>query len=109
MIEEIREWKRPMPLVLVHNDVVANPAHVWNDVKGVRYHYPSKYQGKIKMGEPFVYYRGVHRTEGKRGPAEYVGTGRIGTYGQIQARERMDGARGGAGPCEDRRRHFGAD
>ena len=73
MIEEIREGKRPMPLVLVHNDVVANPAHVWNDVEGVRYHYPSKYQGKIKMGEPFVYYRGVHRTEGKRGPAEYVG------------------------------------
>ena len=104
-----------MPLVLVHNDVVANPAHVWNDVEGVRYHYPSKYQGKIKMGEPFVYYRGVHRTEGKRGPAEYVGTGRIGTYGEIQRRERMDEARGlrdtlrGAGPCEDRRRHFGAD
>jgi hypothetical protein len=98
-----------MPLVLVHNDVVANPAHVWNDVEGVRYHYPSKYQGKIKTGEPFVYYRGVHRTEGKRGPAEYVGTGRIGTYGQIQRRERMGEARGGAGPCEDRRRHFGAD
>ena len=42
--------KRPMPLVLVHNDVAANPAHVWNDVEGVRYHYPSKYQGKIKTG-----------------------------------------------------------
>ena len=50
MIEEIREGKRPMPLVLVHNDVVANLAHVWNDVEGVRYHYPSKYQGKIKTG-----------------------------------------------------------
>ena len=37
MIEEIREGKRPMPLVLVHNDVVANPAHVWNTVEGVRY------------------------------------------------------------------------
>ena len=42
-----------MPLVLVHNDVVANPAHAWNDVEGVHYHYPSKYQGKIKTGEPF--------------------------------------------------------
>jgi hypothetical protein len=67
-----------MPLVLVHNDVVANPAHAWNDVEGVHYHCPSKYQGKIKTGEPFVYYRGVHRTEGKPGAAEYVGTGRIG-------------------------------
>jgi hypothetical protein len=33
-----------MPLVLVHNDVVANPAHAWNDVEGV--HYPSKYQAR---------------------------------------------------------------
>ena len=67
-----------MPLVLVHNDVVANPAHNWNDVEGVQYHYPSKYQSKIKTGESFVYYRGVHRKEGKRGQAEYVGAGRIG-------------------------------
>jgi hypothetical protein len=67
-----------MPLVLVHNDVVANPAHRWNDLEGVQYHYPSKYRNLIKAGEPFVYYRGVHRTGGKRGQAEYVGTGRIG-------------------------------
>jgi hypothetical protein len=67
-----------MPLVLVHNDVVANPAHAWNDVEGVHYHYPSKYQNKIKTGEQFVYYRGVNRVGGKRGPAEYVGAGRIG-------------------------------
>ncbi|MBA4010937.1 MAG: hypothetical protein C0481_03645 [Phenylobacterium sp.] len=68
-----------MPLVLVHNDVVTNPAHAWDDVEGVHYHYPSKYQGKITTGEPFVYYRGVHRLGGKRGPAEYVGFGRVGT------------------------------
>ena len=67
-----------MPLVLVHNDVVANPQHVWNDVEGVQYHYPAKYQSKIKTGEVFVYYRGVHRVGGKRGAAEYVGAGRIG-------------------------------
>jgi hypothetical protein len=67
-----------MPLVLVHNDVVANPAHSWNDVEGVHYHYPPKYKGKIKSGELFVYYRGVHRVGGKRGQAEYVGFGRIG-------------------------------
>jgi Domain of unknown function (DUF3883) len=67
-----------MPLVLVHNDVVANPQHVWNDVEGVQYHYPAKYQSKIKTGEVFVYYRGVHRVGGKRGAAEYVGAGRVG-------------------------------
>lgn len=67
-----------MPLVLVHNEVVANPAHAWDDVEGVHYHYPSKYRGKIKTGEPFVYYRGVHRVGGKRGAAEYIGSGRIG-------------------------------
>lgn len=67
-----------MPLVLVHNDVVTNPAHAWDDVEGVHYHYPSKYQSKIITGEPFVYYRGVHRLNGKRGAAEYVGSGRIG-------------------------------
>lgn len=67
-----------MPLVLVHNDVVANPAHRWDDVEGVHYHYPAKYRGKIRTGEPFVYYRGVHRVGGKRGPAEYIGAGRIG-------------------------------
>ena len=64
-----------MPLVLVHNDVVANPQHEWDDKEGVQYHYPAKYQSKIKTGEPFVYYRGVHRVGGKRGAAEYVGAG----------------------------------
>ena len=68
-----------MPLVLVHNEVVANPDHQWDDVEGVHYHYPAKYRGKVQAGEPFVYYRGVHRIGGKRGPAEYVGAGRIGS------------------------------
>jgi hypothetical protein len=67
-----------MPLVLVHNDVVANPQHEWDDKEGVQYHYPAKYQSKIKTDEPFVYYRGVHRVGGKRGAAEYVGAGRVG-------------------------------
>ena len=62
-----------MPLVLVHNDVVANPAHGWNDVEGVHYHYPSKYQGKIKTGEPFVYYRGVHRRRANEGLPNMLG------------------------------------
>ena len=76
-----------MPLVLVHNDVVSNPAHQWDDVEGVHYHYPSKYRRLIKTGEPFVYYRGVHRSDGRRGPAEYVGKGRIGAIWQDPERK----------------------
>ncbi len=67
-----------MPLVLVHNDVVTNPDHAWDDVEGVRYHYPAKYQRKIITGEPFIYYRGVRRVGGRVGQNEYVGAGRIG-------------------------------
>ena len=52
--------------------------HVWDDVEGVQYHYPAKYQSKIKTGEAFVDDRGVHRVGGKRGAAEYVGAGRVG-------------------------------
>ena len=67
-----------MPIVLTTNDVVLNPDHAWNDVEGVQYHYPNQYKTKIKPGEPFVYYRGVHRQTGPRGQAEYFGLGRIG-------------------------------
>jgi hypothetical protein len=54
-----------MPLVLVHNEAVTNPAHQWDDVEGVHYHYLAKYRRKVVTGEPFVYYRGVHRSDGK--------------------------------------------
>lgn len=67
-----------MPLVLTTNDIVRNPDHQWNDVTGVQYHYPNQYKNKIKTGERFVYYRGVHRQDGTRGNAEYFGRGRIG-------------------------------
>lgn len=67
-----------MPLVLVHNEVVRDPAHNWDDKEGVQYHYPSKYRGKVQTGEPFVYYRGVARKTGRRGRAEYLGHGKIG-------------------------------
>lgn len=66
-----------MPLVLVHNEVVS-PEYQWDDVEGIHYHYPTKYRGKVRVGEPFVYYRGVHRINDKRGPAEYVGAGSVG-------------------------------
>lgn len=67
-----------MPIVLTTNDVVLNPDHTWNDIEGVQYHYPNGYKGRVQTGEPFVYYRGVHRPGGKRGPAEYLGHGIIG-------------------------------
>lgn len=67
-----------MPIVLTTNEVVRNPDHAWNDIEGVQYHYPNGYKNKVKPGEPFVYYRGVHRRNGLRGQAEYFGQGRIG-------------------------------
>ena len=67
-----------MPIVLTTNDVVLNPDHAWNDIEGVQYHYPNQYKKKVRSGEPFVYYRGVHRNSGQRGQAEYFGYGRIG-------------------------------
>lgn len=70
-----------MPIVLVQNEVVADPgAHNWADVEGVQYHYPSKYQRFIQTGVKFVYYRGVHRADGTRRPhGEYFGSGEIGS------------------------------
>src|SRR4249920_111188 len=68
-----------MPIVLTTNEVVLNPDHAWDDIEGVQYHYPNQYKNKIRTGEDFVYYRGVHRKDGRRGQAEYFGRGRIGT------------------------------
>ncbi len=67
-----------MPLVLTTNDMVRNPEHLWDDIEGVQYHYPNQYKSKIQPGVEFVYYRGVHRKDGSRAPAEYFGRGRIG-------------------------------
>lgn len=53
-----------MPIVLTTNDVILNPDHAWNDIEGVQYHYPNQYKTKVRSGEPFVYYRGVHRKSG---------------------------------------------
>lgn len=65
-----------MPLVLTMNDVTLN--HSWDDIEGVKYHFPNQYKNLVEEGEPFVYYRGVHRANGRRGLAEYFGMGRIG-------------------------------
>ena len=78
-----------MPLVLVQNEVTADPAHNWDDVEGVHYHYPSKYRNKISTGEQFVYYVGVHRADGRRRPhGEYFGTGTIGEIWEDPSKER---------------------
>jgi hypothetical protein len=67
-----------MPIVLTINDKILNPDHQWNDIVGVQYHYPNQYKNKVRPGEQFVYYRGVHRKISPRGDAEYFGRGRIG-------------------------------
>lgn len=71
-----------MPLVLTINEVKLNPDHDWDDVEGVKYHYPNNYKRLVREGEAFVYYRGTHRTGGRRGQAEYFGTGRVGRVWQ---------------------------
>lgn len=67
-----------MPLVLVSNEVNATDRWDWDDETGVRYHFPNQYRGMIVPGEPFVYYRGIRRQGGRRGPAEYFGCGVVG-------------------------------
>lgn len=65
-------------LVLVEaEETVGNRHDNWKDVTGAEYHFPNQYRNRIRPGVPFVYYRGVRRAEGKRGPAEYFGYGRI--------------------------------
>ena len=67
------------PLVLVENEATFDSAYdFWEDDTGVRYHYPNQYVNRIRPGRPFIYYKGVRRTGGKRGAAEYFGTGIIG-------------------------------
>jgi hypothetical protein len=67
-----------MPIVLASNDVNASERYQWDDVTGVRYHYPNGYRNLIRPGERFVYYRGVRRKDGPRAVAEYFGCGVVG-------------------------------
>lgn len=63
--------------------ITENDQSQWDDQTGVRYHYPSRYKGKIKQGSRIVYYKG-----GMKDPAfqskrlsndpHYFGTGIIG-------------------------------
>jgi hypothetical protein len=67
-----------MPIVLVSNDANADDRFNWRDITGVQYHYPNGYKNIIQPGERFIYYRGMRRANGARGPAEYFGCGTIG-------------------------------
>lgn len=67
-----------MPLVLATNDAFASD-YDWKDITGVQYHYPNGYRNLIATGVPFIYYRGVRRSDGSRGIAEYFGKGRVGS------------------------------
>jgi hypothetical protein len=66
-----------MPIVLTTNEKIIS-GHTWKDREGEQYHFPNQYRNKIVSGERFVYYRGVHRADGKRGKMEYFGVGLIG-------------------------------
>jgi hypothetical protein len=66
-----------MPIVLTSNEKILS-GHDWKDREGEQYHFPNQYRNKIISGETFVYYRGVHRADGKRGEMEYFGVGTIG-------------------------------
>jgi len=66
-------------LVLVENEVtVGGDYDFWADDTGVQYHYPNQYRNRVRPGRLFVYYRGVRRARGRRGNAEYFGSGIIG-------------------------------
>lgn len=67
------------PIVLVENEVTAGGHYDhWQDVTGERYQFPNQYRNKVLPGRQFVYYRGVRRADGRRGTAEYFGSGVIG-------------------------------
>ena len=70
-------------LVLVENEeTVGQRYDFWADDTGVQYQFPNMYRKRVTEGRPFVYYRGVRRAGGKRGAAEYFGTGVIGEVWQ---------------------------
>jgi len=67
------------PIVLVENERTLDSTYEnWQDITGEQYHYPNTYKGRVREGRRFIYYRGVRRSGGIRGTAEYFGAGRIG-------------------------------
>jgi hypothetical protein len=65
-------------LILVENEVTFNREYDhWEDLTGLSYQFPNQYKNKFLPGKRFIYYRGVRRSNNKRGQAEYFGTGKI--------------------------------
>jgi hypothetical protein len=68
------------PLVLFEAEATAGGKYdSWQDTTGEQYHFPNQYRKRVNSGRRFVYYRGMRRTAGGRGRAEYFGHGRIGS------------------------------
>jgi Domain of unknown function (DUF3883) len=79
VVKGVPRPSNPDALVLVENEVtVGGEYDFWADDTGARYHFPNQYRNRVRPGLPFVYYRGVRRSGGKRGAAEYFGTGFVG-------------------------------
>lgn len=66
-----------MPLVFTQNEATVE-GHEYADELGVAYEYPIRYRNLIRPGEPFVYYRGRRRAEGRPQPQVYLGVGVVG-------------------------------
>ena len=67
------------PIILTENEATFGGHYDhWQDVTGERYQFPNQYKNLVVTDRPFIYYRGVRRQGGKRGPAEYFGHGLIG-------------------------------
>lgn len=66
-----------MPLVLTQNEVTAS-GHVYADVLGRSYEFPSRYRRRVLAGERFVYYQGRRRADGASAQQVYLGVGVIG-------------------------------
>jgi hypothetical protein len=79
VVKRVPEHRELGALVLVENEVtVGGEYDFWADDTGARYQFPNQYRNRVRPGVPFVYYRGVRRADGRRGAAEYFGTGVIG-------------------------------
>lgn len=76
-----------MPLVLTQNEE-SESGHEYDDVLGVCYEYPKRYQRLIRPGERFVYYRGRRKRGGGTQLQVYLGVGTIGAVAKSR-RDRL--------------------
>lgn len=77
-------------IILTQNERNADERYDWEDIEGVKYHFPNQYKNHFQSGKKFVYYKGVRRKNKKTGLAEYFG---YGTIGEVWRDERIDQTR----------------